>query len=49
MGRKVQIRSPLQRIAVIMNYYYRRGTNRESVNSVYKNILKTKFSKEDEK
>lgn len=35
--------SPLQRIIKVMNYYYRQGANKESVNSVYKNILKIKF------
>lgn len=35
--------SPLQRIIKVMNYYYRQGANKESVNSVYKNILNKKF------
>lgn len=35
--------SPLQRIIKVMNYYYRQGANKESVNKVYKNILNKKF------
>jgi hypothetical protein len=35
--------SPLQRIIKVMNYYYRQGANKESVNNVYKNILKKKY------
>jgi len=38
--------SPLQRINRIMKYYLDRGTNRERVNLVYRNIVKQKFSKE---
>jgi len=37
--------SPLQRILIVMNYYYRHGVNRESVNTVYRNILKQKYEK----
>lgn len=31
--------TPKQRILIVMNYYYKKGVNRESVNKVYKNIL----------
>ncbi len=33
----------LQRIKIVLNYYYRKGTNSERVNKVYRNILKVKF------
>lgn len=46
MSKKVQVQSPLQRIKRIMDYYYKQGGNKESVNSVYKNILKIKFNKD---
>ncbi len=42
MSRKEHKQSPLQRILNVMNYLYRRGGNKESVNTVYRNILKTK-------
>lgn len=32
----------LQRIKRIMNFYYKRGCNKESVNELYKKILKNK-------
>jgi hypothetical protein len=35
--------TPLQRINRILAFYYKRGTNKESVNKVYRNILATKF------
>ncbi len=35
--------SELQRIKIVLNYYYRKGTNSERVNKVYRNILKVKF------
>jgi hypothetical protein len=35
--------TPLQRIKIVLNYYYRKGTNSERVNKVYRNILKVKF------
>ena len=35
--------SPMQRIKRVMDYYYKMGTNKESVNKVYKNILKIKY------
>jgi len=34
--------TPLQRIKRIMNFYYNRGVNKESVNELYRNILKNK-------
>jgi hypothetical protein len=43
MSRKSQTITPMQRVKIIMNYLYIRGANKESVNSVYKNILKEKF------
>ena len=36
--------SNLQRIQRVMNFYYRRGCNKESVNTVYYNILKQKYA-----
>jgi hypothetical protein len=38
--------TPEYRIKKIMNFYYDRGQNRESVNEVYRNLLKKKFQKE---
>jgi len=35
--------SNLQRIKIVMNYYYRRGTNKEKIN--YRKILKQKYEK----
>jgi hypothetical protein len=35
--------TPLQRIKRVMDYYYRRGTNREKVNDIYRKILAEKF------
>jgi hypothetical protein len=35
--------SPLQRINRIMKFYYLRGQNRENVNKVYRNILKSRI------
>jgi hypothetical protein len=37
--------SPLQRIVIVMQYLYRRGGNKESVNNVYRNIIKKKYEK----
>jgi len=37
--------SPLQRILIVMQYLYRRGGNKESVNEVYRNIIKKKYEK----
>lgn len=39
--------SALQRIKRILKFYYDRGQNRESVNKVYRNILKEKFKPKD--
>ena len=33
----------MQRVKIVMNYLYMRGANKESVNSVYRNILKQKL------
>jgi hypothetical protein len=33
-----------QRILEVQKYYYNRGNNRESVNSVYLNIINKKFA-----
>jgi len=35
--------TPLQRILRVMSFCYKRGWNKESVNIVYKKILKDKF------
>lgn len=35
--------TPLQRINRILAFYYKRGINKESVNKVYRNILKAKL------
>ena len=37
--------SNLQRILRVMSFYYKRGCNKESVNTIYKKILKQKFNK----
>ena len=37
--------SPLQRVVIVMQYLYRRGGNKESVNNVYRNIIKKKYEK----
>lgn len=37
--------TPLQKIKLIMLFNYNRGNNKESVNKVYYNILKSKFNK----
>ena len=37
--------SPLQRINRIMDFLYKRGNNKESVNEVYRNIINLKFKK----
>jgi hypothetical protein len=31
--------TPLQRIKRVINFYYKRGCNKESVNELYKKIL----------
>lgn len=35
--------TPLQRINRILRFYEKRGTNKESVNNVYRKILKKKL------
>jgi len=35
--------TPLQRINRIIAFYYKRGTNKESVNKVHRKILAIKF------
>jgi hypothetical protein len=35
--------SPLQRIQRVINFYYKRGCNKESVNKLYFKILKQKY------
>lgn len=35
--------SPLQRINRIMEFLHKRGNNKESVNKVYRNILKNRL------
>ena len=34
--------TPLQRIKRVINFYYKRGVNKESVNELYKKILKNR-------
>jgi hypothetical protein len=36
--------TPLQRIQRVINFYYKRGCNKESVNRIYYKILKQKFN-----
>lgn len=43
MSRKIQTIAPMQRVKIIMKYLGLRGANKESVNNVYRNILKQKF------
>jgi len=38
--------TPLQRIKRIIQFNYLRGTNKESVNTIYKQILKLKYEKD---
>jgi hypothetical protein len=35
--------TPYQRIRKVIGFYYRRGCNKESVNTIYKQILKQKY------
>lgn len=37
--------SNYQRIKRVMNFYYLRGTNKESINTVYRKIIKQKLEK----
>jgi len=43
MSRKIQTITPMQRVKIVMKYLGLRGANKESVNNVYRNILKQKF------
>ena len=43
MSRKAHKTTPLQRILRVMDYLARRGGNKESVNSVYRDIIKQKL------
>jgi hypothetical protein len=42
-AKEKQKQSDLQRIKRVMNFYYNRGCNKESVNRLYYKILKDKF------
>ena len=35
--------TPLQRINRVINFYYKRGCNKESVNELYFKIIKAKY------
>jgi hypothetical protein len=35
--------TPYQRIKRVMNFYYNRGQNRETVNNIYRTIIKQKL------
>lgn len=35
--------TPYQRIKKVMDYYYRKGTNKERVNDIYRKIISVKF------
>ncbi len=37
--------TPLQRIKRVLDYYYKMGTNKESVNKVYHKIINNKKNK----
>lgn len=37
--------SSYQRIKLVLNYYYKMGANKESVNKVYYSLLKVKYNK----
>lgn len=43
LQKRERVMTPLQRINRIIAFYYKRGTNKESVNNVYRNILKKKL------
>ena len=48
MSKKTHKTSPLQRIVRVIEYLIRRGANKESVNLVYRNIIKNrKLQKEN--
>ena len=42
-SKEKQKQSDLQRIKRVMNFYYNRGCNKESVNDIYRKILKQKY------
>jgi hypothetical protein len=39
--------SPYQRMKRVIDFYYKRGCNKESVNRIYKQVLKEKFKTND--
>ena len=43
MSRKIQKTTPLQRIVRVMEYLYRRGGNKESVNKIYIKLIRQKL------
>lgn len=43
-AKEKQKQSDLQRIKRVMNFYYNRGCNKESVNDLYRKILASKFN-----
>lgn len=43
MTKKINKQSPLQRINRIIDFNWRRGNNKESVNEVYRKIIKNKL------
>jgi hypothetical protein len=43
MTNKIHKTSPLQRILRVMDYLMRRGGNKESVNTVYRKLIKQKL------
>jgi hypothetical protein len=43
MTKQVNKQSPLQRINRIMEFLHKRGNNKESVNEVYRKIIKNKL------
>ena len=42
-AKEKQKQSDLQRIKRVINFYYNRGCNKESVNDIYRKILKQKY------
>jgi transcription initiation factor TFIIIB Brf1 subunit/transcription initiation factor TFIIB len=38
--KRIMKQTPIQRIKRVINFYYKRGCNKESVNELYKKILK---------
>lgn len=43
MAKKTRHLSPKQRINLVMEFYHKRGTNKERVNSVYIKIINLKI------